>query len=420
MTTQGDDFNRARQQTPCNPVTYKVVAWVRALMLLLAVFGGGGWTYMTFHPGYADGQFTAVPSTLIVINVFGVVLLAYFVWWAFSAAIVLYPDRFEQRKPFVNRVLRLDQIKGRMASQRGGYPMIVPRVGFAFSLDTTAYGLDDRFDAWWRRLPDARTVAGEEEMQRASGDPTLGATPAERVATNVQRKKVFGAVFAGAIFVSLAVFFIGLMSEALKPTIVVAAVLPWCVITLCHFYKDQVVVSRGFNALTIVGIPLMMPALLLGILALDQSDLLDSHAVLGWGVLVGLPLLFAAVAVTDVRSVPWQQKLPGWLCVAFLSWMHGAGLLALGNRLLDQRPPQIYQTQVVGKHIIRGRGGPTHILELAGWGPESQGTNLRVSSAKYYEAQPHDVVCMGLYPGKFGYPWVHSTKCPAVDTLGPG
>lgn len=61
------------------------------------------------------------------------------------AQITLYADRFEQRKSFISRVLHISDITGRR--YRSGYPVIVPKSGIPFSIDSTSYGLDRRFES---------------------------------------------------------------------------------------------------------------------------------------------------------------------------------------------------------------------------------------------------------------------------------
>lgn len=137
------------------PIVYKVVTWVRVVIVLGALAFGLGWTYMTFSPPYAHGKVVFNPI-LVGVDVLMIGGLAYGVAWALTAQITLYIDRFEQRKPFIHRVLRINDILGRRyTTGRGaGYPVIVPKSGVAFSIDSTSYGLDERFSRWFAQLPD--------------------------------------------------------------------------------------------------------------------------------------------------------------------------------------------------------------------------------------------------------------------------
>lgn len=137
------------------PVVYRVVPWVRILIVLGALAFGLGWTYMTFSSPYAQGR--AVFNPLLVgVDALLIAGLAYGVVWALTAQITLHADRFEQRKPFIHRVLRIEDILGRRytKSRGAGYPVIVPKSGAAFSIDATSYGLDGRFNRRFAQLPD--------------------------------------------------------------------------------------------------------------------------------------------------------------------------------------------------------------------------------------------------------------------------
>lgn len=139
---------------PDYPIVYTVVPWVRAVTVLGALVAGCLGTYTAFHPPYAHGRivFNPILASVDVILLAG---LAYGVAWALTARITLHADRFEQRKPFIHRVLGLGDIAGRRyTTGRGeGYPVIVPKQGMAFSIDSTSYGLDERFRRWFIRLP---------------------------------------------------------------------------------------------------------------------------------------------------------------------------------------------------------------------------------------------------------------------------
>ena len=142
------------------PIVYNVVTWIRILTVTAALVIGPGWTYMTLYPTYAHGRMVFNPI-LVSADIMMMAGLAYGIAWAFTARITLYADRFEQRKPFIHRVLELDDIAGRRytRSPGAGYPVIVPKSGRVFSIDSTSYGLDERFRRWLEKLPDLKGSA---------------------------------------------------------------------------------------------------------------------------------------------------------------------------------------------------------------------------------------------------------------------
>lgn len=141
------------------PMVYRVVTWARITTVIAWLFIGPGLTYGTifYPPPHAGGEFYATFAGIDVTLLAGTV---YAITWAFTARIILYENRFEQRKPFIHRVLDIGDIKGRrLTTGRGaGHPVIVPMPGkgISFSMDETAYGFDERFYRWFNRLPDLR------------------------------------------------------------------------------------------------------------------------------------------------------------------------------------------------------------------------------------------------------------------------
>ncbi|WP_199101137.1 hypothetical protein [Dyella sp. ASV21] len=141
----------AREAENSYPAIYKVQLWVRICVvglavvpvsLLFAAISGAIHTK-------SDGLAYSLIALFAALAVYGVA-------WAFTAQVTICADRFEQRKPFVHRVLLVAEIAGRRYAKGPGafYPVIVPKGGRSFSLDKYAYGLDDRFDSWFRGLRD--------------------------------------------------------------------------------------------------------------------------------------------------------------------------------------------------------------------------------------------------------------------------
>lgn len=137
------------------PIVYKVVPWVRAVTALIALAFTVEMAYDVLMALRTQGL-SSINPILASICVFWAALLSYLVVWAFTARITLYADRFEQRKPFLQRALQLGDIAGRRytTGPGAGYPVIVPKHTMSFSIDSTSYGLDARFNRWFLNLRD--------------------------------------------------------------------------------------------------------------------------------------------------------------------------------------------------------------------------------------------------------------------------
>lgn len=372
----------------------------------------GGANVLLFQPVW-QGLNVPISPVLMGIDVLFSLLMLYFLWWSFTAKVTLRADAIEETPPFASRLLRTNDIKGWCRLPKGGGVLIAPNSGVPLTISKESYHPDRYFDAWLAKLPDLKQVEEQEEEARVRNDPSLGATPDQRVAANALRKGHFGKVNLGLVFASIIVFYLGLLvNSAFQPAAFAAAALPWCCLVLAHVYKDQWTRSVRSNSAVAIIVHMMMPTLMLLILASSRADLVHASDVFAPGALTGLPLLLATAVVMANTVASVRQKLLGLHMLAALAWLYGGSLLALGNRVLDQAPPQVLRTHIAGRHMTGGKGGPSYYLELAGWGSEPGGTNLQVGSGSYLSAHRGDPVCMAAYPGRFGLQWMHSIDCP--------
>jgi hypothetical protein len=394
------------------PIVYRVVTWLRCMAVVATLVLAGGANVLLFRPVW-QGLNVHIGPMLLSSDVLFTLLMLYFLWWSFTAKVTLRADAIEEKTPFGARQLRVSEIKGWTRLPKGGGVLIAPKNGVPLKISKDSYNPDRYFETWIAKLPDLKQVEAQEEEQRVSNDPSLGTTPTERLATHARRKAHFGKAYLALIFGSIIVFYVGLLaSSALQSAVFVAAALPWCCLIVGYVYKDVWSHSMGSNGAAAIIFPAMMPVLMLLIMAASRAELVDSSQVIARGALAGLPLLLAIAALVANVAASMRQKFLNLLLLGAMAWAYGGSLLALGNRMFDHASPQVMRTHVVGWHMTRGKGGPSYYLELAGWGPEPEGTNLRVGAAAYLSAHRGDPVCMGLYPGRFGFQWAHSVDCP--------
>lgn len=413
MATSDDAFESAWQEAHRFPATYKIVRWVRVASTLFAIAFIAGWNYVTFYPPYANGAIVFNP-VLVGVDAFITLAMLYLVWWAFTAQITLTVDSIEKSGPLGTHVYQLNDIAGRrFTSGRVSYPLIVLKSGNAISIDTTSYGMDDRFDLWFRKLPDIKAFEERQEREHIENDPSLGATAAERLARSDSRDSTFMTLAIVLMLPALALFIFSLQNEALSGEVVLAAaVLPWCAILLMLYYRDRVLSVNGGKALAPLMMVLLAPVGVLGVLAADVSGTVDSTKAILWGAVAGLPFLFFLIYAMTNRGAKGRQLWVLLLIMAPYAWIYGGGSLTLANALLDKAPVPIYRTQVTDRFIVSGRSSSHHYLLLAPWGPLQATTKLLVEGDQYYATKKGDVVCMSLHPGKFGLRWIHSAPCP--------
>lgn len=397
------------------PIVYTVVTWVRILTVVGALVFGPGWTYMSIRPPYAHGQVVFNPI-LMGIDALMIAGLVYGLAWAFTARITLYADRFEQSKPLIRRALGLNDITGRRyTTGRGaGYPMIVPKTGVAFSIDTTSYGLDERFNRWFMQLPDVEKIERDKNTERIRGDAALGATPAERIAADAARKQnliAAGGLLAAASF---ALFLISITSrEYFAGFFIANALLPWMAFFLMAFYRDQVAGPDG-GKLMFLPLAVIVPVLSLGGLATENARLIDPTAVIAWGLAVGVILLLAGRSFLAAQSKT-GPNLRGSIVLMLIflpfAWVYAGGTIALANRTMDGAPPEIVPTKVIGKYVQRGKSSTHYYVRVAGSARLEDGTSIRVGGNQYSQTNKGDVVCVAVHPGRLGFPWMEPMNC---------
>jgi hypothetical protein len=406
----------SRQSEQVYPVVYKVVTWVRILTLAVTLVFGLGWIFMSFYPSYAQGHLVLDP-VLISIDVPVLAGIIYSIAWAFTARITLYADRFEQRKPLVYRTLFVSDIAGRRytTGRAAGYPVIVPKSGAALSIDTSSYGLDERFTEWFLRLPDLPKIERERNLERVKKDASLGATPSERIAADASRQRTFrfvGGCLAAATFVTF--YASTFIHDHLDAFIVVNAVLPWLALLLVLSYKDQAAGPDSSKSGFVV-VPLYIPAASLAMLAIQHTRVLDVKGVIACGFVAALILTFALLGLLRKLDSSISNKWVVALAMLPFTWLYSGSLLALGNSALDGQPSRVVPTEVMGKYVQRGKSGRSYFLEIASGNGIPESATVRVQGDQYIRIREGDVICMALYPGRFGFPWMQSTNCPGKD-----
>jgi hypothetical protein len=252
-------------------------------------------------------------------------------------------------------------------------------------------------------------------VERIRSDASLGATPEERITTNVARKRNLAVTGGFLALVALVLFFLSRTVRGhLAALLVGNAVLPWVTFAVLAFYNKQAD-DPGNNRPAFLFMPILIPVITLVMLALDHARLVRSKGVIAWGFAIGVLMLLAGTRMLVNRRKTGSR--PGSLIVLMLiflpyTWVYAGSALALANRTMDVAPPRIVPTRVIGKYLSRGKGGSQYDLHLAGSLPFGNRVRVRVGPYRYWKANNGDVVCVAVHAGKFGYPWVRLVNCP--------
>ncbi len=154
--------------------------------------------------------------------------------------------------------------------------------------------------------------------------------------------------------------------------------------------------------------PVILPGAALAIRAL--SDLHFLH----WQYLIPLAMIvcFAITAIITAADPIIRQRRWPVLTIFFLTVMYGSGVAAQADMFLDRSNPRRFSTEVLKKHVSRGRS-TSYMLTISPWGPQSTFTDVEVSARDYNSIQPGQSVCIYLFPGALRIPWYLVRPCPS-------
>ncbi|GLQ87152.1 hypothetical protein [Dyella flagellata] len=232
-------------------------------------------------------------------------------------------------------------------------------------------------------------------------------------------------VAGGLTTFSLATCISNSLYHPLNGLALVLALLPWLPIVLKLYFKpkryfkysqrNRPEENDGIVLGTLLAVFFEIVCLLL--LASWRAGLVHDNEVLVPGAMVGF-LWLLGMYVAFLRGNAAEREslsIKTWLSFLVLfgtfGVCYGGSALGLANRLWDRGAPDIYHSQITGKHTTSGRGGMRYYLELSG-GPDPGGSDLQVSNTQYVAAQTGNLVCMAVYPGALGFKWMESVSCP--------
>ena len=127
----------------------------------------------------------------------------------------------------------------------------------------------------------------------------------------------------------------------------------------------------------------------------------DSSQMYTWFALVFV--LYTVALIKPLSRNP-SLLLPALLLPGLYSF---SGVYTV-NAVLDHSPAQLYHAQVLDTQKHTRRAG---MIDLAPWGPKTNGNVVNVSPKIYYNVQPGGDVCVDLHPGFLHAAWYTITIC---------
>jgi hypothetical protein len=334
----------------------------------------------------------------------------YSVCYAVRAQITLEADAMEIREAFSTRRIQWRDIKGRRITRtrNGGYRVAVLRSGSLLKVQWGSFGLDARFNARFNALPDLDARDRAAVLAEVARDASLGADPAERLARLEKAKQLCKVLSFAAVALLLWMLF---YPHPYGVLVACAAALPWLAVVLLWAQPGLFQIDgRGGDAKPNLGVVVAVPALLLGMRATMDLDVLDLRKLFLWGALAALPLFLVLVGAPRAAGAPagGRAKMAFWMLL--FTAAYGIGGLALADTIWDQAPATVYWTRVTGKHENHGKS-TTYSVDLAPWNQDIGKNHFIVSSAYYTVVQQGDAACVRVHPGRFGLRWLRLGGC---------
>ena len=402
---RGAGYGQSSTASVSYPRDYRYSRVVQLCLYVFAAIMGGVGAWMIWI------QIVQFLPILLLLSGMAMVLLGVYI--AMSCAmsrLVLRADSIELRGPLGSRMLRRDAIAGRRQQPTRGKPIrvLVPESGRPMRLDS-GYPSDSALDAWIDALPDLDLQERQASEAKLIADPAFGSSPKDRLERLAKARQV--AKVANMVTLA-AMLWAYVYPHPYQPAILLMALLPWCAVAIVALSRGLICFDTLRNDVRPhVALMLMMPALVLGMRALLDINIVDVTRTLEFGFIAGLPLVFA-VSLVGQRNQPRPWVLP--LLMLVVAVPYGGGLVAMADVMLDHQAPQVFQTQVLRKYISSGKH-PQPYLVLAPWGPMITGDRVAVSRAYYAHVKVDTTLCVDLHQGGVGLRWYGAHDCASAS-----
>lgn len=378
---------------------YRITTAVRVFATLLAALAGLiAWVMLRMS---SAGDPVAWAFVLL-----GALPALWFAFTAWTSRLRLGAGALTLRRPLGGRELPLAGLRGvRIRHSRHGRSLTIfqPRHGKALTL-VLPYATDRHYERWLASLPDLDAIDLAASAQALLADPRLGTDTGERVRRLARWTRVARQLDIATVLLMAWTLVFPHPYAWLMGALVLA---PWLTLLLVWWSGGLLRTGLGAgDARALALSPLLGASLLILMRTAFDLDLLGWGSVWCLGVLAGLPLWLAILALQ--RS---GERRPGASLFYFaLCWLYGTGAATAGNVLLDRAMPQAYPVTVVGKHAVQGKHS-TYKLRLGGALPAGHDDWYEVSAGRYDAVSVGSTVCVWLYPGRLRVPWVTVARC---------
>lgn len=390
------------------PRTYPASVGRRLLWISLGALvsiGGlcGVWYFGTGHEarGIRDAIIMISASLLFVL------LGGYMILLMLRSLVILAPDAIAVRTILSTRKLLRDEIEGRRLLRTPYIATLelIPRdkgkkklrIGMLMRTDAL-------FQAWFSGIPNLGAQELARSVAQITADREIALTPEQGLERLVRARKLARAFSAIATAVS---FWGWLFPRPYELVIAILIATPIAAALLVVRSKGLYAIDEFPNdARAGLGLPFILPGLVLTLRAASDIRLLAWMPALVW-------VLLVAIAITlVVARVDKGIRNRRWALLLFLLFgaAYAYGAIAQVNVLLDHSTPERFEVTVLSKHASDDRN-PTWELEVGQWGPRGGNNNVSVSRSVYNSVVRGRSVCVYVWAGALRLPWYLVAAC---------
>ncbi|WP_250628475.1 hypothetical protein [Pinirhizobacter soli] len=302
---------------------------------------------------------------------------------------------------FGARNVRRQDITGRSAIK--SYVRFDVRDGRPFSVPLELFKRA-RVGTWLGDIPDQAEIAQAAFLEKVKADTSLGVDAESRLAALKRSRALATGLQIGAVMV----YFVSRFnSEYQGWCVAILAAFPWIALAAVAMNPKLLRLGVGKDdPRPTVATALLFPVIALFIIGLDL-DVLEKVGVWPWATIPAVLLAMATMAASRQENGSAGLRLA---CALVLGCGYGFSAALVADVMLDTAPSTRYETAVINHSITRGKY--THYyLDLAPWGPRTNGEHLSVSRVTYDANQVGASVCMQLHPGALKLPWAGLGSC---------
>ena len=248
---------------------------------------------------------------------------------------------------------------------------------------------------------DARALVAETEGLLANEQ--FGFTREDREARLQTAKKIETAATVGGF----GIFFWSLFyPRPYEIVMLVLFVVPWVGVYITWYYKGLMKLYKKKSS------PYPSVVQLMGFVTLGAFvSVLRSYDLYGFGknalsLLIGAVLLVTVICGIACRQAILLSARKGltYICIVVMAGLYSFSLLVFSNCYYDRSEPKVWEVQVTGKRIHRGKS-TSYYVSLSPWGKYVDGKEVTVSKGFYSEVNEDDYLEVYLKDGKWGVPW---------------